>query len=408
MIKKGFLMIFILTLIVSCSKDKQVKGSLSKLDLVGAKGFFISQGSNKKSSSSEANKLFKITEDGYVLEVSMLDEFGNEFTDAQAPSDLINLSNEFLIVVFGYDDVYLVRLSDGAAFFFSEGVPKDRTYQTYYDGEIISQSDNSFIYISREGKLVKLNTASPENLTFETYSASGDNVSSFCADKHGNVAYSGFDNGSNQILRYKKGSGGFETLPGSPNASHTTYWTDFNDDTMFYYNGSLSNDLSLKKIIASPFELVDYGTTDIQVGCGFKSLLKIKNKNRIVALGGCTYIYDLYNPTGDARNISYSNFDLTSIKIGVSSDNYYYIVGTSVAGKSILMKVNPVDDTYELLINGEYDIYKMDVSKSDEIVFNALKLSDGKIVIGEIDQLGAITILDETLENQVLVLERVN
>ena len=231
---------------------------------------------------------------------------------------------------------------------------------------------------------------------------------SFCADKNGNVAYKGRDNGGNQILRYKKGSGGFETLPGSPNMSFTTYWTDFSDDTMFYHNGSLNDDIDLKKIVTSPFELVDYGTTDLQVPCGFTSLLKVKNKNRIVALGGCTFIYDLYNPNGEARNISYDNFELTSIKFGASSDNYYYIVGTSVAGKSILMKVNPENDSYELLINGEYDVYKMDVSSSDEIVFNALKLSDGKIVLGEIDQSGMITILDETLENQVLVLERIN
>lgn len=404
-------MFFTLTLLISCGKDEdrdKKVGSLSKLDIVGAKGFFISQGSGSNRSGDEENKLFKITEDGYVLEVTVLDESGNEFIDFQAPRDLINLSNEFLIVVFGYDDAYLVRLSDGAAFLFSEGVPMDRTYQAYYDGEIISQADNNFIYISRDKKLVRLAAAIPENLTFETYSASGDNVDSFCADKDGNVAYAGSDNGNNRIMRYKKGSGGFETLPGAPSVSWTTYWTDFEDDTMFYFNPSLSNDIGLKKVIASPFELLDYGTTDLHVGCGFTNLLKVENKKRIVALGGCEFIYDLYNPESQARNIPYRDFELTSIKFGTSSNNYYYIVGTSIAGKSVLLKVDPSDDHYELLINGEYDVYKMDVSSSDEIIFNALKLSDGKIVIGEIDLSGTITILDETLEDQVLVLERVN
>ena len=66
-----------------------------------------------------------------------------------SPIVLLSLSSEYVVVVFGYDDAYLVRLSDGASLIFSEGVPEDRTYQIIYYDESVSQSDNSYIYFER-------------------------------------------------------------------------------------------------------------------------------------------------------------------------------------------------------------------------------------------------------------------
>ena len=42
------------------------------------------------------------------------------------------------------------------------------------------------------------------------------------------------------------------------------------------------------------------------------------------------------------------------------------------------------------------------------MIFNALRMPDGAKIIGEIDSGGTVTILDETLNTEVTVLERIN
>jgi hypothetical protein len=56
---------------------------------------------------------------------------------------------------------------------------------------------------------------------------------------------------------------------------------------------------------------------------------------------------------------------------------------------------------------GTYDFYKFSVSPADVIHFNALRMSDGVKVIGQIDAAGVLTIVDEEMNNEVTVLERI-
>ena len=135
----------------------------------------------------------------------------------------------------------------------------------------------------------------------------------------------------------------------------------------------------------------------IKGGVYIHDLLKIKNKDKVIAISDGEYIYEFFNAYGKVRSISMTEFGLRSMKFGVSSDNFYYVVGLNDVGKATLLKINPTDDSLEVLINGEFDIYKLDVSPNDEIVFNALSMADGKNVIGEIDATGEIKILNENL-----------
>jgi len=60
-----------------------------------------------------------------------------------------------------------------------------------------------------------------------------------------------------------------------------------------------------------------------------------------------------------------------------------------------------------LLPSGDYDIFRMSVSNKGEVTFNAIRMSDGRRVIGSISTTGILTILDETLNAEVLILERI-
>ena len=103
-----------------------------------------------------------------------------------------------------------------------------------------------------------------------------------------------------------------------------------------------------------------------------------------------------------------SAIGLNKIKFAVSSDDFYYFVGTDANNNCKVVKVDPVTYQYEyLLSDGEYDVYNLSINKNS-IVFNALRMSDGAIVMGRINNNGNIKILDDKLESQVTVLERIN
>ena len=140
--------------------------------------------------------------------------------------------------------------------------------------------------------------------------------------------------------------------------------------------------------------------------------MKVKNKNRIILVeDGSAYpfFHEVYNPdTNIVTTKKASDIGLNKIKFAVSSDDFYYFVGSDENNNCKVVKVDPVTYQYEyLLSDGEYDVYNLTVSKNS-IVFNALRMSDGAIVMGRINNNGNIKILDDKLENLVTVLERIN
>ncbi|MDE5418454.1 hypothetical protein L3049_10580 [Labilibaculum sp. DW002] len=402
---RNVLSAFALFILWSCSDENsatQVENM--KFDFSNAKGVFLAPGSNTKSTENTSNKIFKITEDGYVLEVQIEDENGKDVTSKQVPIDIRVMSENYIDILFESGE-YLVRLSDGAAFSFDGATPKVRKPFPEYNGEEFSSNGNEIIYITENDELIALDVVNPNSLSFKLLSASGDKVDSFCADSDGNVIYSSYDDGDNRVLRYRNASNGFELLPGTYQNIHTHFWTDPDDNNIFFFN---SDNNYIQKINTTPFTVNNFGNKEPLGGMYTHNLLKIKNKNRVIAISSDEYIYDLYNNNQDVRSILITAFGLKSLKFGAASDNYYYVIGLNDTGKANLLKIDPTDDSYEVLINGSYDISKLDVSPNDEIIFNALSMADGKNVIGEIDPSGNINIIDETINSQVTVLERIN
>ena len=123
-----------------------------------------------------------------------------------------------------------------------------------------------------------------------------------------------------------------------------------------------------------------------------KALLKVKNKNRIILVeDGSAYpfFHEVYNPdTNIVTTKKASDIGLNKIKFAVSSDDFYYFVGSDENNNCKVVKVDPVTYQYEyLLSDGTYDVYNLSVNDSS-IIFNALRMSDGAIVIGRIDNNG--------------------
>jgi len=326
------------------------------------------------------------------------------------------LTDDYLIIGFGYNNNYLVNSKTGACYIYTNDLPNPNQNKTYYMGEYIGSDKSGNIYFIGSpnggyGPVKKLSITDINKVIISTVSAPNDSVLYFGVDKEGNIGYEAFDSGNNKVLRFRRNSGGLEVLPGQTNHSYTTFWTGFNGK-LYYYNGTNPGVSQIKEISSDPYNVNDYGTNDwetgFNTGIGMKGLLRIKNKNRIIAFNQIGAI-ELYNEqTNKATAIPFSSFGLALVKFGVASDDYYYLAGTSTGTpKSILVKIDPQDSSHTTLIDGGYDIYKMTVGNDDVITFNALQMSNGAIVVGQVSILTDLKILDVTLESETTVLERI-
>jgi hypothetical protein len=121
---------------------------------------------------------------------------------------------------------------------------------------------------------------------------------------------------------------------------------------------------------------------------------KINNAVLFVPINNSSYERWVYDENSrQFQDVNFlSNKKIINIK---SSANYFYM-----ATKNNIYKVDYNLDYIELLNINDYDIYNMGVN-DNEVIFNALRNSDGKVVIGIIASDGTVEILDYTLNKQV-------
>ena len=400
------------------------------LDLNGASTLYIGKSSQSSSrdisSSSSQNKIFKVTEDGYSQEViyyyetDVYDDKGNlvekkkeKVTEVMVPEKLIKLNENYLIVSFGNTNNYLVDTKTGYCFNYTFNTPNIDSRINYFTGEPIQFDSEGNIYYIVDNKIMKISISDPQSVSIEQISPSIERISSsWGVDLIGNCAYKGSDELENGVVRFKKASGGYVNLPGDTNR-RIHFWQGL-DGNIYYYNDA-NPGTGIKKIDKTSYEIIDVPYSEgsyISGACGFSALLKVKNKNRIILVeDGSAYpfFHEVYNPdTNIVTTKKASDIGLNKIKFAVSSDDFYYFVGSDENNNCKVVKVDPVTYQYEyLLSDGEYDVYNLTVSKNS-IVFNALRMSDGAIVMGRINNNGNIKILDDKLENMVTVLERIN
>ena len=389
---------------------EDIVAALAKIEVSNASTLYIAE---EGTGSDTENVLYKQTETGDIEPVKFYDQENNVISLDVEPDVIYDVDTNYVIIGFGYSSGYLVRKTDNAVFSLDKvGLPYGSTYMS---GDVINtDSDGNIYYVSRStSELIKLDVQDPENIVKEVYSATGDSVSRFTLDSSGNVAYFGSDSGGESIQRMRRAVGPifFANMPGATNMSHRVTWLGF-DDKIYYYNSDVSEVAQIFTSI-NPLTNNDYGTLGLWASCGFEDFFYIKNKNSIVSPGGCSSIFELYNIEGNPRKFDYTDLGLNTVKIGSSSDNFYYLTGQNTTNVTVLIRIDPDDDnTTQLLPTTadpliEYDIYKISSTPDDVITFNALRMSDGKIVLGTISVAGTLTILKEDLQNQVVVLERI-
>ena len=335
--------------------EKSTSTNLEYIDISNAESLYISSSTGRTNSRDESkNKLFKITEDGAVLELSftLLDSDNNSYTvtKTKQPISIDNVNTDYVVFSFGADKVnvtecYLVHRSTGKIHLLGssdsqltsncpvpQGIPTEKM--------ILTDNDNNFYYRyyapiigTTHYYLRKVNYTNPDNITSTRLIVNNESIKNFVVDSNGNFVYNG---------NFWIGLDG--------NITTNNYIT--NQD----YKFKLSN-----KLI---FVVTGKWSNKIIIDNGFK-----------------TNTIDL---------------PLSETSIAKSSSNYVYISGIDKNNNdTVIVKFNPNDNSFSKYTIGNYNLYNFNVT-DNTIIFSALRKNDGKNVLGKIDKDGTLTITYES------------
>lgn len=195
------------------SFDPILTAAIKSIDITDATHLFVAGAGDDSASLTDSERLFKVTEDGAVIQVSYIKEGSDEvFTDIVAPSHIFQPLPDYLI--FGFNKVsesYLVRKSDGAAFLFGyedESDPANSIGFAFTPKSKFYGNENG-IYHASNGGVYKIDISDPENLRLEEISAVSDNVddTTWAVDTDGNLIYAtGYDYEGQERLRLADGT----------------------------------------------------------------------------------------------------------------------------------------------------------------------------------------------------------
>ncbi len=314
-----------------------------------------------------------------------------------------NINSEYLVVLYTTTETadmpiksFIIRKSDGFAFDLEKNIPYYKSTANP-NHKVMQSDDNGNFYTilqtgsaGNDGVVYKINIVS-DSITKEIYSLDGDVVSNFNVDSYGNLAYNGTDKNNNSIVKYLKATGEELSLPGS-NGTQRVFYNDFDGNMNMHMPYENIEGTDTKRINGLDYTISDYGTASIGTFENSASILYMENKGSVMAIFGS--IYEIVNEESEPRNLEItSKFNLSSITLSSASKNYYYISGLNDEYKTVLLKIDPNNDSYTTLINGEYDLSSMSVSKNDSVSFNALRNSDAQNVIGSISADGIIKVI---------------
>ena len=424
-IVKLFLLFLIIFQMIGCSAaggsggddDNPAKYSISSIDISDAKAVMISPNTTSinnmlsvKRSPGSKNVFTKIKSDGTLEQVSVLDKNGNQLNNV-FPSKIYSCNDRYVIFMFnGYP--YLTNKITGSTYDLSAaGVPEMLRANNGYDEEVrksIFADINDNIYYLNNGVVKKIDVSNPDAITVRNYTPDIYEVNytdDFAVDNSGNVIFTYEIN----FTRYTK----IKTTNGSlTNLSNPTYMSYSGlDGNIYFVPGSSTINRPagvIKKVnIAADFNVTysDYGERRV-FGYGYGQSYRWLNFDDRIAIIKDGKKMDVYQSAGlPSASKSLEFLSSSSLKLLKSSSSYYYVATKQGA----ILKVDPDDDSSTTLIdNNEYDYYKMTVTNNDTVLFYALRLSDSKKVIGKISSTGDVSIIDDTLTDEVILLEKLN
>lgn len=426
------LLIGLFLLFTGCESNRNESKSISKMNIGDATTLFIASSANGMAEISPkgnndaavaTKRLFKITEDGVVEDVVYTDEDGNEITETYIPENMYFIENSsYFFAEFRGDfemKQYLVNKHTGAVYDASGvGVidPYSLTESVFFAnaplfvtdgyGNIYYSSDD---YNSGNDRVHKIDISNINQIVHEAITPITDNVDRFVSSTNGELFYEYYSDDSKYRLR----SAGGKLIPFSLSAD-----SDYDNIAFRGLDGKLHifdrgclqtvsfsdyGDITLDTIITNVLNTI--------YELGFSSADKpylVTLENRILAIG--RYSNALVLDSDNKDDITENVFDIND-NMRISdlhyTDSYIYCCG-EIEGNFSLVRIDPYTYSKDVIMqNNDYEIYSFTVLDDETIMFNGLRLSDGKNIIASIEKNGKFKILDETLNSQESVLERI-
>lgn len=426
------LLLGLFLLFTGCESNRNESKSISKMNIGDATTLFIASSANGMAKISPkgnndvataTKRLFKITDDGVVEEVAYTDEDGNEITETYIPENMYFIENSpYFFAEFRSDfgmKQYLVNKHTGAVYDASGvGVidPYSLTESVFFAnaplfvtdgyGNIYYSSDD---YNSGNDRVHKIDISNINQIVHEAITPITDNVDRFVSSTNGELFYEYYSDDSKYRLR----SAGGKLIPFSLSAD-----SDYDNIAFRGLDGKLHifdrgclqtvsfsdyGDITLDTIITNVLNTI--------YELGFSSADKpylVTLENRILAIG--RYSNALVLDSDNKDDITENVFDIND-NMRISdlhyTDSYIYCCG-EIEGNFSLVRIDPYTYSKDVIMqNNDYEIYSFTVLNDETIMFNGLRLSDGKNIIASIEKNGKFKILDETLNSQESVLERI-
>ncbi|UTC65701.1 hypothetical protein E4O00_06475 [Treponema sp. OMZ 788] len=390
--------------------NSSIRKDVSFIDIVDAKALLVIPENNYMNRSITSNKKFaKMLSDGSIYEVKVKNSNGDEL-EVASPSQIYDVNAKYVILIIE-NNPYLVSKIDGSAFDLSPmGSPEMLRANAGYKGElresIFSDKSNNIYYLNG-GVVKKIDVSDPnvitgKKITPDIYSISC--VDEFVVDNDGNVFFS-YDDRGNGSLSYAKIRTANNALKniftGSYSGDHITIAFRGLDGNIYF----ASREGAFKVLIdtQSNIKFEDYNVSGVSMGSQYMHWLYFPDRISVIFDGKK---YEVFNKSGVCSKSENLEFLKTGIfKLLAYNAHNYYVVTTD--GRILRVDLD-TDNPTVLLNNSDYEFYKIEVTDNNLIIFNGLRLSDSKKVLGTISVDGNVTILDDALsDNNAIVLKRI-
>jgi len=409
----------LLPVFVSCIKDK----NLFRLDIANSASLFIVPAD----SIFLNNRLFKITDNGIVEEVSYLNKRGNQINETFIPEMIFTIGNldYFAISIRNqyYKITYLVRKSDGAVFDMNVyiEVSEHNRVGGFLNSDYFAQDENKNIFFKNSNQLFRLNINNLNNITSIPLTTNSNRLFwGFTVSAKGDIFYN-----SGDVYKVRRSAGGLTNVPYI--ILSTNSWTGLDGKIKYIVSGVPYYKYDIEKDEFTLFYPLRVFSIDIDAnnaasftaeqtintvgGWYHGASLMMRFNDRIILIPrdfyGVSSFLEVDNFTNTLREIVLS-YEISSVNRGVNSENYYYLSGLNSSQQPFLIKIDPSSDTLtELFPVGAYQVHEMAVCNNDYLTINALRIADGVNILGKISPSGILTVIDEQMNVEVTVLKRI-
>jgi hypothetical protein len=396
-------------------------GRLARLGITDARALFVAGDANpyplvRASTPATPAKLYKITADGEVLEVSQTcttDDGKKEgtCTTAYTARGVLPAGRDYVYVWFTSGDSVLVSKADGRAFLTNGlGLPTNAFSTSLASSPFQADAAGNIYFVAQAdgpayhaGAIVRIDVTDPTHLVATAVTPETDGAYAFAVNGAGDVIY--YLDVARPGSRARTTAGAIVDIPTDPASG--LVWVGL--DGQFYQSHVWWTN-SMTTVVHGDIVRMDFAgtslvTTQTASWSGAPSgLIPTEPFGGLpIVMGGSLFfigygainmdrIIEVTGPS--AAPVVYAQPPNTAGLVGASPSALWF-AGKNAAGLPAYFYRWTRTETTQVLAPDTYDIVSASVGADDTVSFTALRLADGIKVLAHVDAAGTVTILDE-------------